>query len=52
MLCYYGDDKEEYTRWEDNIKMDLRNSCQCDELTQDRDHWTALVNVALSLQVT
>ena len=23
MLCYYGDDMEEYRRWEDNIKMDL-----------------------------
>jgi hypothetical protein len=24
MLCYYGDDMEEYMRWEDNIKMDLK----------------------------
>ena len=24
MLCYYGDDMEEYRRWEDNIKMDLQ----------------------------
>ena len=24
MLCYYGDDMEEYRRWEDNIKMDLK----------------------------
>ena len=23
MVCYYGDDMEEYRRWEDNIKMDL-----------------------------
>ena len=24
MLCYYGDYMEEYRRWEDNIKMDLK----------------------------
>ena len=24
MLCYYGDDMEEHRRWEDNIKMDLK----------------------------
>ena len=24
MLSYYGDDMEEYRRWEDNIKMDLK----------------------------
>ena len=24
MLCCYGDDMEEYRRWEDNIKMDLK----------------------------
>ena len=24
MLCYYGDDMEEYRRWEDNIKMGLK----------------------------
>ena len=24
MLCYYGDDMEEYRRWEDNVKMDLK----------------------------
>ena len=23
MPCCYGDDKEEYRRWEDSIKMDL-----------------------------
>ena len=23
MLCYYGDDMEEYRRWEDNIRVDL-----------------------------
>ena len=25
MLCYYGDDVTEYRRWEENIKMDLKN---------------------------
>ena len=24
MLCYYGDDMEEYRRWEDNIMMNLK----------------------------
>ena len=24
MLCYYGDDMEEYRRWEDNIKMNFK----------------------------
>ena len=24
MLFYYGDDMEEYRRWEDNIKMDRK----------------------------
>ena len=24
MLCYYGNDMEEYRRWEDNIKMDVK----------------------------
>jgi hypothetical protein len=24
MVCYYGDDMEEYGRWEDNIMMDLK----------------------------
>ena len=24
MLCYYGDDMEEYRRWEDNIKTNLK----------------------------
>jgi hypothetical protein len=24
MLCYYGDDMEEYRRWEDNINIDIK----------------------------
>ena len=42
---------EEYRKWEDNIKMDLKE-IGVDELAQDGDHWRALVNVALNLQVT
>ena len=56
MLCYYGDDMEEYRRWEDNIKMDLKEigvrvRCWIDS-AQDRNYWRALVNAALNLQVT
>ena len=40
MLCYYGDDMEEYRRYEDNIKMNV-NEIAVDmmswvELAQDR----------------
>ena len=42
MLCYYGDDMEEYRRWEDNIKMDLKeigvDVMNWIVLVQDRDH--------------
>ena len=42
-------------RWEDNIRMDLTeisiNTGNWIDLTQDRDYWRALVNVALNLQV-
>ena len=37
MLCYYGDDMEEYRRWEDNIKMDLK------EIGVDVMNWMKLV---------
>ena len=56
MLCYYGDDMEEYRRWEDNIKMDLKeigvNGRSWIDSAQDRDYWRALVNATLNLQVT
>ena len=56
MLCYYGDDMEEYRRWEDNIKMDLKeirvSVRSWIDSAQDRDYWRALVNTALNLQVT
>jgi len=43
-------------RWEDNIKMDLREvgcgGMNWIELVQDRDGWRALVNAVMSLQVT
>jgi hypothetical protein len=42
-------------RWEDNIKMDLREKVFGDvdwiHLAQDRDRWRALVNTAMNLQV-
>ena len=55
MLCYYGDDMEEYRRWEDNIKMDLKeigvSVRSWIDSAQDRDYWRALVNAALNLWV-
>jgi len=42
-------------RWEDNIKMDLREvGCGGEdwmELAQDRDRWRALVNMVMKFQV-
>jgi hypothetical protein len=42
-------------RWEDNIKMDLREIGFVDvdwiHLSQDRDRWRALVNAVMSLWV-
>jgi hypothetical protein len=42
-------------RWEDNIKMDLREvGCGCVdwmELAQDRDRWCALVSAVMNLRV-
>jgi hypothetical protein len=42
-------------RWEDNIKMDLRETGFEDvdwiNLAQDRDRWQALVNTVMNLQV-
>ena len=42
-------------RWEDNIKMDLREvGCGCVdwmELAQDRDRWRALVSALMNLRV-
>ena len=53
MLCYYGDDMEEYRRWEDNIKMDLKeigvNVRSWIYSAQDRDYCRALVNATLNL---
>jgi hypothetical protein len=43
------------SRWEDNIKMDLREIGFGDvdwiHLGQDRDRWRAVVNTVISLQV-
>jgi hypothetical protein len=43
------------SRWEDEIKMDLREigwegGVEWIRLDQDRDHWWALVNVVMKLQ--
>jgi hypothetical protein len=42
-------------RWEERIKMDLREIGWVDvewiHLAQDRDHWQALVNAVMNLQV-
>jgi hypothetical protein len=43
-------------RWEDNIRMDLREvRCGCEdwmELAQDRDRWLELVSEVLNLRVS
>jgi hypothetical protein len=42
-------------RWEDNIKIDLREigfgDVDCIHLAQDRDRWQALVNMVMNLRV-
>jgi len=38
-------------RWEDNIKLDLREVGVWIELAQDKDRWRALVNVVMNLRV-
>jgi hypothetical protein len=42
-------------RWEDNIKMDLKEIesgyMDCIDLAQDRDQWRALVNTVINLRV-
>jgi hypothetical protein len=40
-------------KWDDNIKMDLREIRfgDCIYLAQDRDKWRALVNTVMSLRV-
>ena len=47
---------EEYKRWEDNIKMDLKeigvDVMNCMELAQNINHWRVLFNTVLNFQVT
>jgi hypothetical protein len=42
-------------RWEDNIKMDLReigsDGVDWIDLAQDRDQWSALVNAVMNIRV-
>jgi hypothetical protein len=42
-------------RWEDNIKMDLReigiDGANCIQLAQDRVQWRAFVNTVMNLRV-
>jgi hypothetical protein len=42
-------------RWEDNIKMDLREVGWCGvdwiDLAEDRDQWMAFVNTVMNLRV-
>jgi hypothetical protein len=42
-------------RWEDNIRMDLRDTGWGDmdwiNLAQDNDHWRALVDTVMNLRV-
>jgi hypothetical protein len=42
-------------RWEDNIKMDLReigiNGANCIQLAQDRVQWRVFVNMVMNLRV-
>jgi hypothetical protein len=44
-----------FGRWEDNIKMDLREvgcgGADWVDLAQDRDRWRALVNAVMNLRV-
>jgi hypothetical protein len=52
----FGSPKEKLRhRWEDNIKMDLRevgwSVMDCINLAQDRDQWTALVNTVMNFRI-
>jgi hypothetical protein len=42
-------------RWEDNIKMDLKEvgygGMDCIDLAQDRDRWPAVVNAVMNFRV-
>ena len=56
MLCYYGDDMEEYRRWEDNIMMNPKgigvDVVNWMDLAQDRNHWRTLVNELVNIPIS
>ena len=39
-------------RWEDNIRMDFKETRNWVDSVQDKNYWRALVNAALNLQVS
>ena len=44
---------EEYRRWEDNFKMDLKEiGVDVYNLAQDRDDLSAIVSATMNLQIT
>jgi hypothetical protein len=52
---WWGDPGRPRRRWEDNIKMDIREvgwgGMNWIELPLDRDRWRALVNAVMNLRV-
>jgi len=38
-------------RWEDNIRMDLREGLDWMHLAQDRDKWRAVLNTVMNLKI-
>jgi hypothetical protein len=38
-------------RWEDNIRIDIRECYGWTRLAQERDHWRAVVNTVINLRV-
>jgi hypothetical protein len=55
VFIFYVNTRRPRRRWEDNIKMDLREvgwgGVDWINLAQDRDRWRALVNTVMNLWV-